>query len=172
MSTNSMEDASWRTLKTLLHVYVPVQITPALQRSMVNLENAMEKGIRDVNNPTNLKDWLTKMMHNSCDLHILLASIQPTNRTFTYHNMQFDIKDVVGTIVDKIEILYEIRNDIDLAQLKMQFTGQEPVSHRSRTPSPTPDAPSSRVSRHGRGGGYQRRTNLMELLDALKSHIY
>ena len=109
----------------------------------------MDSGIRNVHNRDDFTAWLEKMIHNSAEVYMLLELTPVTQRTFIHEHEVLDIKEIVRKIADKIDFLHEKRDEIDLAQLKMDFIFHE--LHSS-----------------GQSSFGQKRANLMELLDAFR----
>jgi hypothetical protein len=142
---------SWTILKQVLKEYVKhnryvldrkdkwVDRTD-LKRRFVELESDMAGGVQDVSDRGALIILLRRMMHNSYELHKIFQTLVETENRFWFEMKEiFNIIPIMAGILEKIEQLWDIRQTLDITQLKADFaqeyTGWDPQNQSTLTPS-------------------------------------
>ena len=133
---------SWRTLKRKLKSYDAGRraLGANLRRRMAAVTVDLEQStVDELYSKEEIKRWLTRLMHNSLEVHTLLMLTPVRDRTFRYENRMNDIRVVVAQIADKIEKMYEARERMDF-RFKREFAESEEAGEAARGRERTPEA--------------------------------
>ncbi len=111
-----------------------------LKRRLEELDGAMSNGIKNVGDRAALIKLLRNMMHNTFEIYQIFTTTKIHWETRILFETEYvNIEDVMAGILEKIEQLWDIRQTLDLAQLKADFaqeyTGWEPQNQSTLTPS-------------------------------------
>ena len=112
---------TWLTLRNHLNAYInKYEFEQNLHQKLTDLQNLMSEGIQGVYDKSQLRDWISNMIHDGTELSRLMKA-SSANPHFIYEQQELNIKNDMTQISQKLIDLWEVIDVIHIDRLKQLF---------------------------------------------------